>query len=783
MRSSLGVYQSGKFEMNVKAATNTGLVLNVAPIDFDDKEITIGSIEYVSREQLRDLRKENEGIHFFWRTGNVILSVPLVAGVKTLGKPAKVFLSRNLSFTAALIRNTLITYFNNVGRQVLRFDPIEFVASEKDNILAEVAQNSACPDWLSIRPLYRLSARVFPLNKENIFIGLVLSASTRRFISISCKELLTKGIDIVGAYVGQYMSKLDIRIQPKLMNIGKVQSVSNNIIKLTDAREGFNTVDSSQCFLIPSLENFQRCLYQVFRDEAATVKANLKTKLASLHDGREHLSKLKKVVEYLGKVKLQLLPDIGFTIGSFLSQGRQGIFPKVYQCYKPVYIFDPAGRKTNTWHDRGLEQNGPYTQATFTPSKPRVCVICQAKKKGRVEQFLFKFFNGINYQGNGRAAFTKGLVGKYCLDDVSMEFFQCDDDTAEAYYKAVREALAKQRDEDVKWNLALVQIDESFHKRWGADNPYLVTKAAFLGHQIPVQTFEMETTTSSDYGLGFVLNNMALATYAKLGGVPWLIKADPTIAHELVIGLGSACIGQGRLGKRQRRVGITTVFSGDGNYWLSNISQAVLFTDYKKALLDSLKKTINKVRSDMNWQKREHLRLVFHSFKPFRDIEAEVVKETVAELVEYDVDLAFLHVVEAHPFMLFDQKQTGVFDQKSRTTKGILAPNRGQFIQLSNSEVLVILTGANEVKDADDGVPRPIILRLHKNSTFDDLHYLARQAYIFSCHSWRSFFPSPLPVTILYSELIAKLLGQLSYVPQWSQDAMLGRIGKTRWFL
>lgn len=61
--------------------------------------------------------------------------------------------------------------------------------------------------------------------------------------------------------------------------------------------------------------------------------------------------------------------------------------------------------------------------------------------------------------------------------------------------------------------------------------------------------------------------------------------------------------------------------------------------------------------------------------------------------------------------------------------------------------------------------------------------YLTRQAFDFSCHSWRMFTPAPLPITILYSELIARLLAGLRDVPNWDPDTMLGSIGRTRWFL
>lgn len=319
------------------------------------------------------------------------------------------------------------------------------------------------------------------------------------------------------------------------------------------------------------------------------------------------------------------------------------------------------------------------------------------------------------------------------LENVETKFFLADDNTAAAYDRAVRQALAHQTKEGFRWNLAFVQTDEAFHNLYGDENPYLTTKAAFLAEQIPVQEFEIETIDAPDRSLCYVLNIMALATYAKLGGIPWLIKANPTIAHELVFGLGSAFIGRGRLGQRERVVGITTVFSGDGNYRLSNLSQAVPVADYQDALLESLQDTISKVKRSMNWQPKDHVRLIFHAFKPLKNAEAEAVKKLMDELGDYDVDYAFIHVVEDHPFMLFDEAQQGVWDYEIRTnSKGMFAPACGLFLRLSRSEVLMSLTGAKEVKRPQDGIPSPLLLRLHRQSTFDDTTYLARQVYTHS---------------------------------------------------
>jgi hypothetical protein len=567
-----------------------------------------------------------------------------------------------------------------------------------------------------------------------------------------------------------------------------VQSIDGEQLMLTDTRSDITAVCANKVFLEPRREAFKHCLEHLFKEQAFAIEEALDEELAAFRSGPARLKRLQAVVKYLSEQSLEMLPGISFSLQSFLTEEDSQSFPAIHTAPRTTYVFDPAGEKTYYWNDGGLNEYGPYTAPTFTPSTPRICVICQRTRKGRVEQFLYKLINGVTVpeltKRNKKQPFAKGFIHKYVLDDIETRFFLAEDNTAAAYDRAVRQALSYQTREGFRWNLALVQIEESFHKLYGGDNPYLTTKASFLAEQIPTQEFEIETIDIPDRSLCYVLNIMALAIYAKLGGIPWLIKANPTITHELVFGLGSASVREGRLGQQERVVGITTVFSGDGNYMLSNLSKAVPISEYKDALLESLRDTITKVKRAMNWQPNNHIRLVFHAFKPLKDAEAEAVKNLMEELGEYDVDYAFVHIVENHPFLLFDEAQKGVWDYETQTSdKGIFAPMRGLFFRLSRSEVLLSLTGAKEVKRPQDGIPSPLLLRLHRESTFDDTTYLARQVFTFSCHSWRSFFPSPMPVTILYSGLIAKMLGQLGTVSYWNPNAMLGRIGETRWFL
>jgi argonaute-like protein implicated in RNA metabolism and viral defense len=375
------------------------------------------------------------------------------------------------------------------------------------------------------------------------------------------------------------------------------------------------------------------------------------------------------------------------------------------------------------------------------------------------------------------------LLGKYRLENCTTAFFEVEGETAEDYKRASLQAIQKSTDEEFRWDLALVQMEESFKSLQGDLSPYFTTKSIFLTHQIPVQDFRTEIIGLPASQLQYVLNNMALATYAKMGGIPWLLESNPTIAHELVFGIGSAHLNRGRFGESKRIVGITTVFSGDGKYRLSNVSKAVPYEKYGEALLNSLRETVSRIRVEMNWQSGDHVRLVFHAFKPMSNFEADAVKETMNELGNFDLDYAFIHVAEEHPLVLFDTSQKGIYDYETKSTKGAFAPKRGMFMHLSENETLVTLVGANEVKTARQGIPSPVILKLHSNSSFRDMTYLARQVVLFSSHSWRSFFPAELPVTIKYSDLIARLLGNLETLSNWNPEVMVGRVANTRWFL
>ena len=132
--------------------------------------------------------------------------------------------------------------------------------------------------------------------------------------------------------------------------------------------------------------------------------------------------------------------------------------------------------------------------------------------------------------------------------------------------------------------------------------------------------------------------------------------------------------------------------------------------------------------------------------------------------------------------MLFDPANKG--KEIKGGSKGVGIPRRGLAVSLGPDELLVTAHGPADLKTATQGIPRPLLLKLHRESTFNDLDYLAEQLFQFTALSWRRPFPSSQPVSIHYSELIAGLLGQLREVRNWNSDMVNTKaMRRSRWFL
>lgn len=747
------------------------LQLNFTPLIVHGDVIRLQTLPFKDSQQLRDLRNQYRTQFALSRRADQIVALPLASDLTPIGEEKLVSVAEQSSLIRPLLEQHLITLLNAKGRPVARYNPITTLGRTLPTGFPDADEH------VHLQSRVLIAIRSLKLQGSKL-LGLLWDIEIQKKCATSLAVLNKHGIQLDGLTVERNMPVEDARMLTQRRLVGRVGSITGDMARLSERFQNVEElVPLDELYLEASPENIRHLLQYFARNVSGRVHGKIDEIVFENSRGparMAHIARISDWVRSLGTMELQ--KGLRVSIGSLTNEQDNAAFPRFTEASTPTYVFDAGTLKSETRAAVGLTKFGPYSRHVFTPTRPNVCVICDRARRGQFELFLRKFRDGLTVDGKP-LPFGRGLLGIYGLQDITLTFVEADGFTADAYHAAASKAV-RIGAEATPWHLALVQTEKDSRQLPPQRNPYLVAKAAFLSNQIPTQFIAFETFSMAPSNLAYTLSNLALAVYAKLGGIPWLIKSDKGIAHEVVIGLGSAAIGESRFSKKERIVGITSVFRGDGGYLLSNLSNAVPMAKYGEALTDSLQATLQRVRNEMNWIKGDSVRVIVHAFKPMRNTEIDSLKAALNEFSEFDLQFAFLHVKQDHPYLLFDDGAVGTKGRGEKT------PIRGLYAEVGDNETLLTLTGPQQLKRATDGLPKPLLLSLHRDSTFTDIIYLTKQVYWFSNHSWRSFLPAAMPVTIYYSDLVAGLLGRLDRLgSRWSPSVMLGKIGTTRWFL
>lgn len=726
--------------------------LNAFPLKIPEVELEARQVPY-EKETLDVLRAKHGSTHSFRRQGDNILIFSGNGTFPSSGAPNTIVLKDNLGIFCSLVKDGLTRHLAGLGRNPSGFNPIELVSAKpEDNLLIPIL-GTEYP--FKVCAKYTIDTRTVSDHPS-----LIIDCTTRRVAKENGLFFLNAGFDLMGRYVVTQQEDGYRKL------LGSISACNGETLHITRPDGQSIQIEAKDVYLEANRINFDDYILHTHGAEKDSILEHIRQAVSTFNGGENKKVRIDKLKKYIQSNSIPLIDGTRIEI-----EDSPDIQKVCGQMQKPVFIFNDNGEKD--WVEKGLTQYGPYTKRTFDRNDPSICVICAQHDKGRVEQFVRKLLKGIP----NSKYFSNGLEGKFTLGTSHVEVFTTATDSVEGYKNAIEAAIRKKTEDGGRWDLALVQIRQSFKKLEVTENPYYFGKSLFFTHQVPVQDFTIELLLQSDKSLGYSLNNMALACYAKMGGVPWLLKSSPTLSHELVIGIGSANIGKERSTDNHRVMGITTVFSGDGSYIVSNTSKAVVPEAYCEALTAVLGETIEKIQKRMNWQKGDTIRLIFHAqVKKFNKEEIEAVRAVIDKYREYQIEFAFLKISEDHGLHMFDSATAG--EQKGRW-----APQRGKTFKLSKHEMLVYLIGQRDLRQDTDGHPRGVILDVHKDSTFKDITYLSAQVYNFASHSWRSYFPNPMPVTISYSDLIARNLGWLNQLPGWNDSVMIGKIGQSQWFL
>ena len=764
------------------------LRINLIPIAFKEDKFIGSELPYEDEDKLKELRDTYRESHVIKRRGNKIQCVSVADESALLGTEKQFSLKNDFTLASRLVQESIIRFLKSKDMQFRRlFNPTSIIIT-KENLMTEVVNDDEIASVIPMHPEYQFESRIIVPHNRNVVFGILLNFNVCQLIEVTAKDLIERDMDISGCYVvgdsTREFPAVDKRFRKIL--VGKVKEVDGQILKLDDYMEK-DQIDASSCYLEPSLRNIRQCLRVLSDQDIQKTQEKRLSQIFKVKGAKNQTDRIEKIRIWLEKYQpFNCGGGLSFDITSDILQLNYGNEAGNYNnLKKPTYVLRPGGSITVRGSiDKKIDEKGPYDAESFPKKRVNIAVLYPERFKGEVELFIKQFRDGVPPRPGKATPFAQGFIRKYRLTGCTFEMFPIDsyNEDTNGYKTTCLKAL-QDNQEDI--DLAIVVTREDFHQLYGESNPYLVSKSTFMSQGVPVQSIEIETI-KDQRGRPWILNNIGLAAYAKLGGIPYMLTSASGLTHELIFGIGSSNVMSRRLGDSERFIGITTVFSGDGNYLLYNLTKEVLYEDYQDALLQSLKDAIDEIKSRYAWQKGDSIRLIFHqSFKKFKDVEAKAVKDLVDSITDFEVEYAFVHISRSHPWKVYDKNAVGInhYENYQKFTKGESVPSRGFCIPLGPKTGLLTLTGPHQLKNHLQGCPEPILVSIHHESTFKSWEYLAGQIYNLTFMSWRSFFPSAMPVTIEYSDFIARFMGSLSDISNWNPDILTTKLRESRWFL
>lgn len=741
-------------------------------------EFSQSTFRAVLREDLdfaefQELRARFESTGFVYRDGANVYVLPNDAeafdSVDTLHE---LNCNDHLRLLSARLRHELADVFTNY--EIERKKPFT-VLSIKFELVDEITKNlPAAPSILQqfkIRPKFEIESRIVETRPGDVRVCLFIKFGTRWQINCPLSELEKEGVDLEGLHV--------IRRRPQKGErrlVGRIKAVVGNRVELSESYDGLVDIAVEDVWLEGSKTSFARCLkrllgktYEKFEEERLKQEANWFTGPA-----------VGRLVKQMHKYLVKASPiSLG---GGLMCSVRDQLVIENLNGYTSVvaepdveYCFDAARSKREKYPWNGLTKFGPFSKDTFARKNPTILVIFPDTAQGPLEAFLKQFKDGV-----GR--FTGGFGKIFGLTNpnfvrLRIPWLDNRDKPISQVLRTSIEAFLASNNSTI--DAALVLILDEHARLPEKNNPYLAVKALLLMAGIPVQQLRVSKASQPANSLQYILQDLSVALYAKMNGTPWTVDHDLHISDELVIGIGSCELSGSRFSERQRFIGITTVFRGDGNYLLGNLSKDCSFDEYPEVLKESVLDLLREVKHRNGWRIGDVVRLVFHSYKPLRNGEiSEIVAECVRELgSDQQIEFAFVTVTHEHPFLFWNEKQAGIGG------KAAFVPERGTIVEIGQYTRLLAVNGPRQIKNETSPLPAPLLVHLHQQSTFRDLHYLAHQVLKFTSLSWRSVRPAAKPVTIYYSELIAENLGRLRHVKGWSPVLLNAKMRLSRWML
>lgn len=423
----------------------------------------------------------------------------------------------------------------------------------------------------------------------------------------------------------------------------------------------------------------------------------------------------------------------------------------------PLLRFDAAiPSRSASQSYQGIAAHGPYDNSKVALGDGTLLFVFPQAHQELAHRLAKAWLSGVgNFKGFAKTFRVPVATGQALKSLAVPTDLRDPAAAAVAYRQAIAGWASEPRAEDPKLALVLVPHSEP----WLTDRPYYEAKAAFANLGVPSQMVTIELV-GDERQFQWSAANIALASFAKLGGVPWTVEA-PAGDDDLIIGIGRREVGPE--GQRRRIFGYAVTFISNGMYrqtW--SFTPAADEHTYIARLGHAVEAAL---RADID---AEPKRLVVHLASRTSAQEIDAVQAAM-ERVGVSLPVAFLRLDDS---TLWDSADVG---------EDTWVVPKGLVVRLSERRVLL---HAEELRAT--GPPEgPLLIELDDRSTVSVVHFdeLVGQVFRLAHANWRGFNARSKPATLVYGEQLAGLVGHLADVQSWNPDLLSNDLRTRPWFL
>lgn len=746
------------------------MITNFFKITFPFAEFDVQRTPY-SDAQLRELRRQHNADSSFFRHGDHIYISPKKGVNLTLGEPVRLSVEENAEMLEKMIRHLIFRTFRDAFPQRLPedFAPLRFpsVKAEHDPLRALVPKE--LHGSIGFPRINEVHVRSILQDGRPVQGLLILSRHRWRF-PVNLSALHAEGFPLAGCSVLHTVpiSGLDGVLAPDETVLGEIERVECDraVIRTNDGSE---TRSLAELYLQRTREQIGRYLaFRLGSGPASNIFRKMREAEEDRVQGGANYGEVVRAAGWFTKQTYENHDGFTFTVTNDATLPTSGM-----RLEPTKLVFDYGPGASNYRPFGGLDAYGPFDSSRFDRKRSRLLAVFHQRNHGAATQFLAQLIEGIP----SSQYFKKGFRELFRLHEVDHVVKEIRANFPEDYEQAIDEAVKEAGAN--RFDLALVECADDSRAFPIGENPYYRAKARLMSYGIPVQCVRESHLRKGPGDLAWTLGPAALQMYAKLGGVPWLLPGSQSVDAELIVGIGNT-IHRPNLwsgAEQSRVVGLTTFFLGDGRYIMGQELRSVPYSEYFAELLRSLAESIDFVSKEYAWKEGKTVRLVFHVFKPLKNLEVEVIDQLVRQFPRFKIIYAFVTISKFHPWMMY-QNAT---EENGRWRLNLC--ERGANIVLDQHSCLLQLRGDKDRPNKKHRPPFPVLVRIHEKSTYKDLPFIAQQIMDFSYLCWRSFFPTELPVTVFYSSLMADLSAKLQRTKGWNPVWLDQHFRRKAWFL